>query len=141
MKTSKPGIASDKEKMSMRLLPDTIERIRKGTAEAGFEKEISLFIGKLLEDTLPHIQKLNKLEGFSGPDVRAKRETLLVKISRDLIFEYVLQAHRLHLKRRVDVVEAALLLGLENLQSNKGSSAVTTKGKVLTLKTPVTAKR
>lgn len=101
-----------KIKISVRLLPSTLQSLRDGAVSAGFANQISLYAESVLKDLLPIIAKWQNVHGVPSDAVRHERKTVTLKVSLSLLDQFSLETVRLHMRRRTDLIEAALIIGL-----------------------------
>lgn len=101
-----------KVKISVRLLPSTVQHLRDATLQAGFSDQISLYAQKLLEEFLPVVRKWQVVHGMPSDEVRHERKTQTLTVSATLLSSYSLESLRLHMVRRTDLLEAVLIIAL-----------------------------
>lgn len=112
MSASQRGDHEAKVKISVRLLPTTVQMLREATLKAGFSDQISLYAQKLLESYVPTVAKWDRVNGVPSEEVRHERKTQTLTVSATLLYQYSLESLRLHMRRRTDLIEAVLILAL-----------------------------
>jgi hypothetical protein len=111
-KSARQAVREKKIKISVRLLPSTLAKMRSRAEEMGYGEGISLLAQKLLLDYVPLVKKWQKVIGSPSMFLRNKRKTQTLNLDAALLYVYSVESVRLRMVRRTDLIEAVLILAL-----------------------------